>query len=167
VVVAGFLPIRLCWCSRQSVHTQPLTYAALVPCSKSSRRTAVRAAAKRMSQADLARELTARGFSFQHQGVLKLEGGARPLRFEEALALAEIFGVSPAMLSDRPAQAAAAARQLLHVLTDIADVQQRIAELEQDLEHLESVKAEAERRLADAGAVKDTAGQWWFGDTDG
>jgi hypothetical protein len=44
VVAAGFLPVRFCWCSRQSVHTQPLTYAALVPCSKSSRRAAVSAA---------------------------------------------------------------------------------------------------------------------------
>ena len=28
---------------------------------------------KGMSQADLARELTARGYSFQHQGILKIE----------------------------------------------------------------------------------------------
>jgi hypothetical protein len=33
VLAAGFLPIRRCCCSRQSVHTQPWTYAALVPCS--------------------------------------------------------------------------------------------------------------------------------------
>jgi transcriptional regulator with XRE-family HTH domain len=123
--------------------------------------------ARRMSQADLARELAARGFAFQQQGVLKLEGGTRPLRFEEALALAEILGVNPAVLADRPVRAAAAAKQLLHVETDIADVQQRIAELQQDLERLKSVKAEAERRLADAGAVKGTDGQWWFGNTDG
>ena len=122
--------------------------------------------ARGMSQADLARELTARGFAFQQQGVLKLEGGTRPLRFEEALALAEILGVNPAVLSDRPVQAAAAAKQLLHVLTDIAEVQQRIADLQHHLQHLESVKVEAERRLAAAGAVK-ADGQWWFEDTDG
>jgi transcriptional regulator with XRE-family HTH domain len=122
--------------------------------------------AKGMSQANLARELSARGFAFQQQGVLKLEGGTRPLRFEEALALAEILGVNLAMLADRPAQAQAAAKQLLHVLTNMADVAQRIADLQHDLEHLESLKIDAERRLTAAGAVK-ADGQWWFGDTDG
>jgi hypothetical protein len=39
----------------------------------------------------LARELTTRGFPLQQQGVLKLEGGTRPLQFEEGLAIAEIF----------------------------------------------------------------------------
>jgi transcriptional regulator with XRE-family HTH domain len=123
--------------------------------------------ARGMSQADLARELTARGYSFQHQGVLKLEGGARPLRFEEAFALAEILGVTPDQLADRPAGAAAAAKQLLQVHTNIADVEQRIAELQHDLEHLASVKADAERRLAAAGAVKGPDGLWRFGDADG
>ena len=40
----AFRLVRRCWCSRQSLHTQPFAYAALVPCSRSSRRAAVRAA---------------------------------------------------------------------------------------------------------------------------
>jgi hypothetical protein len=38
------LAIRIRWCSRHSLQTQPFTYTALVPCLRSSRRVAVRAA---------------------------------------------------------------------------------------------------------------------------
>jgi transcriptional regulator with XRE-family HTH domain len=123
---------------------------------------------KGMSQADLARELTTRGFPFQQQGVLKLEGGTRPLRFEEGLAIAEIFDVNPALLSDPPAEAAAAAAQLLHLMNDIADTKRRIADYQRELEELEALKAVIERRLARAGATRGPHGQWWwFEGTDG
>jgi len=38
------LPVRRGWYSRQSLHTQPFAYTALVPCSRSSRRVAINAA---------------------------------------------------------------------------------------------------------------------------
>jgi len=119
--------------------------------------------AKGMSQADLARELTARGFPFQQQGVLRLEGGTRPLRFEEGLAIAEIFDVNPAMLSDPPADAAALAAQLYHVLSDIAGIESQVRVLQQNLEVYKSAKADIERRLAAVGAVQ-ASGRWWWDD---
>src|SRR5687767_14933898 len=39
-----FLAIRCGWCSRHSLQIQPATYAAVVPCLRSVRRVAVRAA---------------------------------------------------------------------------------------------------------------------------
>jgi len=45
-----FLPIRCCWCCRQSLQTQPATYAALVPCFRSPRRVAVSAASSAVDQ---------------------------------------------------------------------------------------------------------------------
>ncbi len=118
--------------------------------------------AKGLSQADLARELTARGFPFQHQGILKLEGGTRPLRFAEGLAIAEIFDVNPAMLSDPPAVVAALVAQLYHVLSDMARVTSLIAEQEESLGVLQVAKTDIELRLADAGAEKSPSGQWWW-----
>jgi hypothetical protein len=41
--LAAVFAIRTRWCSRHSMQTQPATYAALVPCSRSSRRVAIRA----------------------------------------------------------------------------------------------------------------------------
>jgi transcriptional regulator with XRE-family HTH domain len=118
--------------------------------------------AKGLSQADLARELTARGFPFQHQGILKLEGGTRPLRFAEGLAIAEIFDVNPAMLSDPPAVVAALVAQLYHVLSEMARIASLIAEQEENLGDLQVARTDIELRLADAGAVKDSGGQWWW-----
>ena len=118
--------------------------------------------AKGMSQADLARELTARGFPFQHQGILKLEGGTRPLRFAEGLAIAEIFDVNPAMLSDPPTEVAALAAQLYHVLSEMARITSLIAEQEENLEACQVTKIDIENRLANAGAVQRPSGQWWW-----
>jgi transcriptional regulator with XRE-family HTH domain len=123
---------------------------------------------KGMSQADLARALTARGFPFQQQGVLKLEGGTRPLRLEEALAIAEIFDAPPGLLLDAPANAATATVQLMQVMADITETKQRIADHERNLKDLEAVKADIERRLEEMGATQGPHGQWWwFEGTDG
>jgi hypothetical protein len=46
VALSAIWAIRIRWCSRHSLQTQPRTYAAFVPCFKSSRRVAVRAASK-------------------------------------------------------------------------------------------------------------------------
>ena len=53
-----------------------------------------------MTQAQLAYELTERGFPFQQQTILKVEEGSRPLRFEEAQAVAEILRTNTAELSE-------------------------------------------------------------------
>ena len=45
-----------------------------------------------LSQTQLAEAMSARGYSWQQQTVLKIEKGARPLRFEEADALTSVFG---------------------------------------------------------------------------
>ena len=45
VRMARILAIRCRWCSRHSLHTHPATYAALVPCLRSFRRVAIKAAA--------------------------------------------------------------------------------------------------------------------------
>jgi hypothetical protein len=43
-------PILIRWCSRHSRQTQPRTYAAFVPCSRSSRRIAFKAASSSVAQ---------------------------------------------------------------------------------------------------------------------
>lgn len=54
--------------------------------------------ARGMTQADLAAALQERGFGFQHQGILKIEKGTRPLRVEEVAVIADIFGIGTAAL---------------------------------------------------------------------
>ena len=49
----------------------------------------------KMTQTELARQLTARGLPFHQQTVQRVEKGERPLRLNEALAIAEILGSDP------------------------------------------------------------------------
>lgn len=51
------------------------------------------------SQEQLAQRLTAAGYPFRQQTVLKVENGQRPLRLGEAIALSALFGVSIDVLS--------------------------------------------------------------------
>jgi transcriptional regulator with XRE-family HTH domain len=115
-----------------------------------------------LSQADLARELTLRGFPFQQQGILKVEKGSRPLKFEEALAMAAILGVDPAMLSDYSDEEefADASAQLRNALAGIGSRRRQIAELEEEIRHYELLKHEAEWRLGRAGATRDSDGRY-------
>jgi transcriptional regulator with XRE-family HTH domain len=117
---------------------------------------------KGMSQADLARELTARGYSFQHQGILKIEKGVRPLKAEEFIAVAEVLHVNPGMLSDAPAEAAFAATQLHNAMAALTEIQQQMIELERDRGRYERLRQEAEDRLLATGATKNAKGQWWW-----
>jgi hypothetical protein len=51
--------------------------------------------------------------------------------------------------------------QLYHVLSDMARITSLIAEQEQNLGDLQVAKTDIELSLANAGAVKDSGGQWW------
>jgi transcriptional regulator with XRE-family HTH domain len=50
--------------------------------------------AQRYSQEVLAVAMTQRGFSWHQVTVHRIEAGMRPMRFDEARSLAEIFGVT-------------------------------------------------------------------------
>lgn len=101
-----------------------------------------------MSQAQLAHELALRGLPFQQQTVLKVEKGSRPLKFEEAHAIAEVLGINSALLSDHTEdEERAAARAALRA----AEVS--IARCEQEIEHLQQERAHFER-LRDEAAAK-------------
>src|ERR1700720_1898610 len=50
----------------------------------------------KMSQTELARQLSGRGLPFHQQTVQRIEKGERPLRLNEALEIAEILGSDPA-----------------------------------------------------------------------
>ena len=50
----------------------------------------------KMSQTELARQLSDRGLQFHQQTVQRIEKGERPLRLNEALEIAEILGSDPA-----------------------------------------------------------------------
>src|SRR5829696_2368585 len=54
--------------------------------------------AAEMSQADLAQELTRRGFPIQQQTILTIEKGTRPLKLEEAEEIAKVLRVDPRSL---------------------------------------------------------------------
>jgi len=117
---------------------------------------------KGMSQADLARELTARGYTFQHQGILKIEKGVRPLKAEEFIAVAEVLHVNPGVLSDAPAEAAFALTQLHNAMAALTEIQQQMVELERDRGRYLRLRQEAEDRLLATGATKNAKGQWWW-----
>jgi hypothetical protein len=70
-----------------------------------------------MSQADLAAQLTVRGFPFHQQAILKVERGTRPLRVEEVSAIADIFGLATVALlrSDDDEARQTRSRMLEHV----------------------------------------------------
>ena len=65
-----------------------------------------------MSQAELADELTHRGYTFQQQGILKVERGSRPLKLEEAQVIAEVLRVDPESLTKQMDERLAALEQL-------------------------------------------------------
>jgi transcriptional regulator with XRE-family HTH domain len=52
-----------------------------------------------MSQAELGRALGRYGFPMEQQTILTIERGSRPLKVEEAHAIAEVLGVEPEALS--------------------------------------------------------------------
>jgi transcriptional regulator with XRE-family HTH domain len=110
-----------------------------------------------MSQDGLAHELARRGLPFRQQTILKVEGGARPLKFEEAAAIAEILGLASADLlfvySEEQERADATA-QLEEALAGIAASRRRF---EEETTRYTVQQYEAERRLRDANRAEEEA----------
>jgi transcriptional regulator with XRE-family HTH domain len=119
-----------------------------------------------LSQAELAQEMAERGFPFSQTTVVKVEQGSRPLKLEEAQAIAELLGISTPVLMahggwnpELPA-ISDAAEQLHDALEGISVRLKRKARLDQEIARLERVQRDAERRLADHGARQDEDGNW-------
>jgi transcriptional regulator with XRE-family HTH domain len=112
--------------------------------------------ARGMSQAEMARVLQDQGFPFQQPTILKVEKGTRPLKFEEAEAIAHILGMETMFLSLPDNGSTDVARHdLQHAMEQIARAETRIAELERELsswrtemESAQWAKQNAEARLA-------------------
>jgi transcriptional regulator with XRE-family HTH domain len=105
-----------------------------------------------LSQADLAERLTARGLSFQQPTILKLEKGSRPLRLEEASAIAEELGVNVAALlqSNRDViqQTLLARRQHCKQLqVELNELNQQVTQKTQALAEAWSLMLETKREL--------------------
>ena len=88
-----------------------------------------------MSQLDLARHMSARGWPWRQTTVSKVEAASRPIRLGEALSLCEIFGSAPGLLPDlpnkRPAaglDTAATARKLAGIAGRLADEARRLGD---------------------------------------
>jgi transcriptional regulator with XRE-family HTH domain len=127
------------------------------------------------SQADLADRLSSRGLSFQQPTILKVEKGSRPLKLEEACAIAEELEVTVASLSqlidDEQAGEALAQIQRSNLIIarterGIQEMREKAQQNERDtrawLEKAAAVLREAEQRFKDAGGIQDAEGRWWW-----
>jgi transcriptional regulator with XRE-family HTH domain len=132
--------------------------------------------ARGISQADLAHELSRRGFPFQQPTVLKVEKGSRPLKFEEAHAIAELLWVGPdalAAFSEDDERATAIAQQLYAASTaqrcrqEIEECRQTLERLEAELAQAELLQLDAEARLIEAGAYRGVDGYLHWRNDDG
>jgi transcriptional regulator with XRE-family HTH domain len=116
-----------------------------------------------LSQADLAALLTERGFSFQQPMVGKVERGERPLKADELVAIAEILDVKPAALLEEfstETDFGAAMAQLRNASARIEVHRHEIKLIEEEIKRHETLTRDAERRLAELGAVKHDDGEW-------
>jgi transcriptional regulator with XRE-family HTH domain len=107
--------------------------------------------------------------------VQKIERGSRPLKLEEAQAIAELLGVDLTMLTqyvdDEAAAAAIAQIQRSNAIEDayLRQVERHRREREESdrrnseyLKRVRRVKQEAEDRLREAGGHQDEQGRWWW-----
>lgn len=109
-----------------------------------------------LSQADLAEHLSARGFPFQQQTILKVEKGARPLKFDEVVAIGEILGVPVTALNEEYSESqeiAAATAQLNNAAAAMSMRRRQIAELEEQISHDDELMRDAMRRLEESGVM--------------
>jgi transcriptional regulator with XRE-family HTH domain len=118
-----------------------------------------------LSQVELAQEMAERGFSFGQTTVVKVEQGTRPLKLEEAQAIAELLGVPlPVLIShvwnpELP-KLSEAAEQLHSALEGIQIRLRRKERLDQEIAQQRRWQRDAERRLAEYGARQDEDGNW-------
>lgn len=118
-----------------------------------------------LSQAELAQELAERGLPFGQTTVVKVEQGTRPLKLEEAQAVAELLGIStPVLIShvwnpELP-RLSEAAEQLHSALEGIQIRLRRKERLDQEIAQQRRWQRDAERRLAEYGTRQDEDGNW-------
>ncbi|MBA9003695.1 helix-turn-helix domain-containing protein [Thermomonospora cellulosilytica] len=101
-----------------------------------------------LSQTELARRMADRGFPWHQVTVSRTESGERPIRLDEAAALAGILGLPVVFIdADQPTEGLAA--DLAEATRTIAALRQRVADLERQLgkanarvSHLEGVIAQ-------------------------
>jgi transcriptional regulator with XRE-family HTH domain len=124
--------------------------------------------ARGMSQADLARELSRLGLPFQQQTVLKVEKGTRPLKFEEAYAIAVMLGVDPAALVENAddEEWAQAIMQRLNAeaiadkcKVEIEEHRLKITLIEKELARAELLQREAEVRIMNLHTARRRAAE--------
>jgi transcriptional regulator with XRE-family HTH domain len=103
-----------------------------------------------MSQEQLASDLaTLFGLPFHQQAIVKVETGRRPLRLEEAHAVAEILGVDLSLLiyDGHDEEKMDLETEVLELQDDIARLRSEISGKEKDAVHLEARLRHARERL--------------------
>lgn len=109
-----------------------------------------------LSQAELAQQLTDRGLPFQQQTILKVEKGVRPLKFEEAVVIAELLKIPEVVLHEddwETYERALALRERAKVNSQIQRHRRIIDESESEIARLqESLEAVAQLNEDPAGA---------------
>jgi len=107
-----------------------------------------------MSQAELAQELTRRGFPMQQQTILTIEKGTRPLKLDEFAVMADVLRIDPGSLVDATDERTAALAKLRATEAAIARCdrereshRQEIERLDQEIENQELLRREASQRL--------------------
>jgi transcriptional regulator with XRE-family HTH domain len=103
-----------------------------------------------MSQAELAHQLTERGFSFQQPTVLKVEKGTRPLKVDELAAVAEVLRISPGSLFEQADERLAPLDQLRAADAAIARCSRERERHSQEIERLNAEIAENKRLRQEA-----------------
>jgi hypothetical protein len=113
-----------------------------------------------MSQDGLARELARYDLPFRQQTILKVEAGARPLKFEEAATIALILGLgsTDALFQySEDEEYAEAAAQLEDALAGIEDCHRRLGE---EIERYTMQRFDAEQRLKKLAESREADDVW-------
>jgi transcriptional regulator with XRE-family HTH domain len=113
-----------------------------------------------MSQEGLARELARHDLPFRQQTVLKVEGGSRPLKFEEAATIALILGLGNTDVLfeySEDEEYAEAAAQLEEALAGIENCRRR---LEEEIAQYTMQRFDAENRLKRLAESREAADVW-------
>jgi hypothetical protein len=121
-----------------------------------------------MSQSELAHELALRGMPFQQQTILKVEKGARPLRLEEADAIARILGVKDLTMPPLTdlLDLSGSMRQLRDAEDRIQRLEARLTELHREAEEttkslkLARLQADEARAELNAMGAAEVDGRW-------
>lgn len=103
-----------------------------------------------LSQADLATALAVRGFPFQQPTVLKVERGSRPLKLDEAYAIAEVLGIDPANLTRHGSKVTAAQGAVLAAQHNYSELLARVTAHQVDGEALSKALRHAGEQLREA-----------------